>query len=253
MGLLSGKVIISTLPSSSHEVLQNLLVPHDAVVLNIPMIEISPVPVTKEEKDILKKIEIFNWIVFTSKNGVSFFFDAIAESGIQFPDNLKTAVIGEKTGIELLNRIPAVNFISNTHCSKKFSKEIFNLIDPGDNVLLVLGQLAANDLETELTGVANVCRLNIYRTTKPERIDKKILQQIEDNRMDLLLFSSPSAFVNFIGELGLPNPDFKLVSIGNTTTQAMLDYGCEPLITATESSINGMANEIINYYLKIES
>lgn len=255
MGLLSGKIIISTLPSSSHEVLHKLFIPHDAVVLNIPMIEISAAPVTTEIKNVLKNLNKFQWIVFTSKNGVSMFFKTIAELGIEFSGNLKTAVIGEKTGIEIQKQIPSVTYISNTRCSEKFAKELRNLIVAGDNILLVLGQLAGNNLETELSDIANVCRINIYQTTKPVNIDKNILQQVKENNFDLLVFSSPSAFANFIGELDNQNPklDLKIVSIGNTTTQTMLDNGYKPLITAAESSINGIVNEIINYYLKFES
>lgn len=248
------KIIISTQPEESFTEFSQPLENLGAKVISMPMISVKESILTNVEIKILENINQFDWIVFTSKNGIIYFFKKLVTlfGNTKIPENIKIAVIGKKTSKELEKYDVVADYISKSNLAETFTGELKDsVINKGSNVLLLLGNLAGDTIEKELNGYANVTRINCYETCKPQNIDKSSIERINSGNYDIIIFTSSSGFHNFAevlrkNEINLSN--LKVGSIGKSTTKTIEEYGIKPLFTAQQSNIEGLVNEILKYY-----
>lgn len=249
---LKDKVIVSTRAGETGDTLPELLKSLGAGLLSLPMIEIVPSKVDDHMTEHVNNLEFFDWIFFTSKNGVSNFFRQLIDikGDTELPKSVKLAAIGLKTGLELEYYGYAPEFISEENTGQEFLKRFREKYDPvGLKILLSLGNLADDMLFNHLSIHNNTHRINVYQTIKPNRADPEILERLKNDQYDLIVFTSPSTFNNFcyfydrelIGKL-------KMGSIGSVTTRAIQDAGFEPLFTARKSNAEGIRDAIVEYY-----
>ncbi len=251
---LQDKVIISTRALQEGDNLPDLLKILGAKLLSLPMIEIVPMNLVVEDIEILKKVASFDWIFFTSKNGVANFFKLLSDikGNTDLGTTLKKAVIGNKTAAELDYYGYAPDFMSQGNTSEEMLEEFYNTIKPEkQKILLIQGNLAEDTLETRLSEQNDVKRIDVYDTVKPASADETIIEKIKQDQYDFLLFTSPSTFRNFCffyDNDGIRN--LKMASIGATTTAAIRHEGFEPLITAKKSNAVGLCEAITDYFKK---
>ncbi len=253
MKKLKNKVIITTRPNDEHDTLSKYLRAEGASVIEMPMIEISPVEISIKTKKYFHNINKYNWLIFTSKNGVIYFFQLLENitGSRELPHTVKTAVVGKKTAEELKKNGVEPTLVSSGNTSEALLNELkTRYIQKNEKVLLALGNLAGDILEKGISDFCEVSRINVYKTTKPGYVDKKVLQRISNQNYDIIIFTSPSGFNNFISfiekEKHLKN--LKIASIGKTTDSAILNKGYRPLITAKVSDADGLIHEIIEYF-----
>jgi uroporphyrinogen-III synthase len=253
---LHDKIIISTQPEDSFPDLVKALKDTGARVTNFPMIAVVEAPISELQESQIKNVGQFQWLVFTSKNGIQYFFQKYKDlKGTPFlPDKVKTAVIGEKTGKELLTHGITPDFISKSNLAEIFAKELKEMVIPYNaNVLLLLGNLAGNTLSDTLQNHALVQRIDCYETIKPQEDDLYHIKIIASGKYDLIIFTSSSAFQNFaeiVKKYNIDIKNLKVVSIGKSTTKTMAEYGVNPVFTAKQSNIEGISEEIRVLYKK---
>ncbi len=249
---LKGKVIISTRSMEPGDTLPELLKSLGAGFLSLPMIEIIPSKVDGHMIEHMTHLEYFDWIFFTSKNGVSNFFRQLIDvkGNTELPKSIKLAVIGHKTGLELEFYGYAPEFTSEENTSEEFLRKFNEKYKPENkNFLLSLGNLADDSLFNHLSVHNNPHRINVYQTVRPEKADPEILELIKNDLYDLIVFTSPSTFQNFCSFYNLELiGKLKMGSIGSVTTKAIQETGFEPLFTARKSNAEGIRDAIIEYY-----
>ena len=249
---LKDKVIISTRALEASDTLPEIIKSSGAKLLSLPMIEIVPSPLDIQMTEDLNNLRSFDWIFFTSKNGVVNFFKQLIDSkgNTTLPKTAKIAVIGLKTGLELEYYGYAPTFISEENTAEEFLNRFEAKYKPENlKILLALGNLADNTLENRLSIQNTTHRINVYQTVKPAQADQAILEQIKNDGYDLIIFTSPSTFNNFctfyepslLGKL-------KMASIGSVTTKAIQKAGFEPLLTARKSNAEGIRDAINEFY-----
>ncbi|MFZ4400543.1 MAG: hydroxymethylbilane synthase [Bacteroidales bacterium] len=251
---LQGKVIISTRAIESGDTLPEIMKSQGANVISLPMIEIIPTQLKLEELEYLNNLENFNWLFFTSKNGVANFFKLLSDikGSTSLPKTLKIAVIGRKTALELEYYGYSPDFISHENTSLDLLDNFYKEFNPHQlRILLSLGNLADDTLYNRLSHENEVKRINVYQTIKPSSVDNSILEIIRQNNYDLIVFTSPSTFQNFCSFYDTDKiKNLKTASIGTTTTKAINEAGFEPLITAKKSNVEGLNEAILNYLKK---
>lgn len=247
---LHGKIFISTQPEESFPDFVKALKDTGALISNFPMITVIEAVISKHQETLLQNIHQFQWLIFTSKNGVQYFFQKykkITHSAI-LPESVKIAVIGEKTGMELLKYNINPDFVSKSNLSEIFANELKEqVITKGSNVLTILGNLAGNILMETLQNYVVVQRINCYETIKPLNEDLYHIKIIASGKYDLIIFTSSSAFENFaeiIKKYNIDIKNLKVASIGKSTTKTMSEYGVSPVFTAKQSNIEGIVKEI---------
>ena len=251
---LQDKIIISTRAIETTDTLPELLQTLGAKVISLPMIEILPLSPEPDELEFFRDNWKFDWIFFTSKNGVANFFKQLIDikGDTELGETVKKAVIGSKTAAELEYYGYAADFISEGNTSEEMLEQFYHMYHPkNQKILLALGNLSDNTLMNRLKTENEVRRVNVYQTVRPQTADKAILESIQKDAYDLLVATSPSTFQNLCYFLENNTiKKLKMASIGSTTTKAIQDAGIEPLITAKTSNVEGLCEAIIDYFKK---
>jgi hydroxymethylbilane synthase len=251
---LQDKVIISTRAIETTDALPELLKAMGARVVSLPMIEIVMTQTSEEEKELFQQIDQFDWIFFTSKNGVANFFKQLIDvkGSTELARHIKKAVIGSKTAAELEYYGYAPDFMSKGNTSEEMLEQFYQEYQPNNqNILLALGKLADDTLIKRLSKENRVERINVYDTVKPQNADAMVLESITQDKYDLVVFTSPSTFHNLCSFYETDAISrLKMASIGGTTTKAIQEAGLEPLITARKSNVEGLCDAIIDYFKK---
>ena len=253
MNVLENKIIISTRPFTKNDAINNYLAKKGASVLDFPMIEICPTKIKDSTINCLKKINSYQWIVFTSKNGVEYFFKLLNTLNIHSKKITasKIAVIGKKTSEEVLKNKCKPYLISSGNTSEDLSKELSAKVKTNDKILLVLGNLAKNTLEKGFAKTVNITRIDVYKTTKPNTISKDIIERIKKDNYNIIIFTSPSGFKNFKTTMNKNKifSDFRVACIGKTTEKEILKADCKPLLVSSKSDGENFAKEIENFLI----
>src|SRR3972149_9372064 len=148
--ILQGKSFISTVSVHKSVEFKNIFEPLGANVIDFPMSEILAMEKTPVIQSVIRQIEKFQWIIFTSSNGVVHFHRLLKEIGneSQIPNGIKIASVGIKTANAIENNGRKVDFTGSRNT-------VENLVDDlmakeslqNCNILLPLGNLAPDTLE----------------------------------------------------------------------------------------------------------
>lgn len=248
--MLKGKIIINTRPEGPDDSISVALEELGAVVFTMPLIEITPIKLSLKNRLNILKNNHYQWLVFTSKNGIDNLFNQLKEHLI--PDQLpfKTAVFGERTAMSLKKWGFTPNLINTGDTSEGLLNDLLPILEPEDRVLLVVGDLASGLLVNAIKQTAQVERVDVYRTVFVHSIDWKILNRIKEDRYDMFIFTSPSGFKSFMfhtgGEIDLNK--LKTACIGPTTEEALLAEGLNPLVVARPSGKRGLISGLEHYF-----
>ncbi|WP_423127112.1 uroporphyrinogen-III synthase [Gaoshiqia sp. Z1-71] len=238
--ILDGKIIICTYPQKTPDDFYDIISNLGAEIRYLPMIEVKALSV-----QLPKAISAYQWLVFTSKNAVSAFFSQY----MPVREN-RIAVLGEGTAKELDAFGLKADFIGSGQSAVDFVSELAAVISPGETMLLALGTLAPDTLQQRLSGQYPVDRVNVYQTVMPATVDPELFEQIEQDRYDWLVVTSPSAIKNLHACLKKTSSDLRIISIGETTTAAIRELNLEPLATAATPGYRGLAEKTIEIALK---
>jgi len=195
---------------ASQESLENLNQPQNHTIIPLPIIKFKPI-----ESD-FKFNNDFDWILFTSRQGVDFFF----KSNINFNlKNMKIATIGSKTEKQLQKHGFSATFIPTLFSSQQFCKEFFDTCQIEKGILYPTSSLADNTIEKNMKAHSiKFKRINVYTTQCTKHTINQDFQGI--------VFASPSAVDCF-----LKNTDYsllthaKIVSIGTKTRSHLKNLG----------------------------
>ena len=250
--VLKDKVIISTRAVEASDTLPEIIKSSGGKLIALPMIEIVSSTLDSQMTAALNNLDQYDWIFFTSKNGVVNFFKQLIDTrgSSELPKTVKLAVIGYKTGLELEYYGYAPTFISEENTAEEFLNRFSAKMQPENlTILLALGNLADDTLQIHLSANNKVHRINVYQTIKPAQADTHILELIRNGQYDLIVFTSPSTFRNFCSfyDQSLAGK-LKMASIGSVTTKAIQKAGFEPLFTAKKSNAEGIRDAITEFY-----
>lgn len=252
MGSLTNKIIISTRPLAEEDSIKGYLTEKGALVLDFPMIEIADPELTDDLKANILDISSFQWLVFTSKNGVKFFFKLLHQLGLTIDSlaSIKIAVVGKITAKEVKNNGVVPFLVSSGNTSQDLLQELLTIVQPHEKVFLSLAELADDTLENGLSDLALPTRLNAYKTIQPATYSQEIVKKIRENAYDMILFTSASGVQNFNRLMAEQNihSTFRAACIGTTTEKEMLKFNYTPLLVSSRSNGGTFAQELEQYF-----
>lgn len=253
MSGLHGKTFIATCAQGKTQVLKRLLEPKGARVLSFPLIQIIP---HKENlaaiRQQLGELASYQWIIFTSTNGVAYFFYWLKEFQLAFqPADFKFAVIGKATGEALIQQGIQPHFVSESVDSIEFARQLQQVLGgESQKVLVPTGNLASNNLEKVLGDLHQINYLLVYKTETTPNADKSVAAQIKEGTYDMIFFLSPSAvnaFVTIFQQL-IDVKSIKSAAIGRVTRKAMEQAGIKPKFVPSLPNLELMAQELEQFY-----
>jgi uroporphyrinogen III methyltransferase/synthase len=195
---------------------------------------------------------IYDWIVFTSANGVDAFFDIFFKlyDDAREIGGARIAAIGPATAqrvkdFHLHVDLQPEEFVAEA-IAKAFQKEssMENL-----RILLVRAEKARDVLPKELSALgAIVDEALAYRTVPETRDITGARRRLSEEGADLITFTSSSTVENFL-ELGLPWPKgMQIASIGPITSKTARDRGLKVAVEAHRHDIDGLVQAIREFF-----
>lgn len=251
---LQDKVFISTRPEGHSDELAQLFSNAGATLIEMPLVKIQSARLSDNEKAYFKSLHQFQWLMFTSANGVRCFFQKLNEiqGNLHLPKTLQLAVIGNKTEQVLTGFGYKATFTGTGSTGEDFADAFIHKIKnekTKPDVLLALGKLARTAIQDQLKNFAQCTRINLYETIAPEPIDEEMKKLLVSNKYEMMLFTSPSGIQNLLKLVGELKPqNIRMACIGETTSKTAIENHITPLVVAQISTAEGLFKSIINYY-----
>ena len=198
---LFGRRIIVTRSRAQASELTSKLQELGAEVIELPAIRIEPIADNRALAEAVKNVARYNWIIFTSANGVDAFFDELKTAGLDARAlaPCKVAAIGPATAGALLAR----GIVADLQPEKFISSSIVeSLIARGElagkRVLCPRADIAPRDLIDQLEqNGAVVDDIAAYRTVADNANAQHVAELIRTGQVDWVTFTSSSTVDNF--------------------------------------------------------
>jgi uroporphyrinogen III methyltransferase / synthase len=249
---LSGKRIVVTRTRKQASVLSNKLRALGAQVIELPTIRIEPPTDLREFAELVQDAHIYDWIVFTSANGVEAFFEIFFKlyDDAREIGGARIAAIGPATAQRVKDFHFHVDLQPDEFIAEAVAKE-FQKQGSVENVriLVVRAEKARDVLPKELSAAgAIVDEALAYRTVPETRDTTGARRQLAREGADLITFTSSSTVENFLA-LGLPWPKgMQVASIGPITSKTARDHGVKIDIEARRHDIDGLVQAIRHFF-----
>jgi hydroxymethylbilane synthase len=247
---MTHNLVITTQATDQANQLTNYLLQSGIETLSLPAIEtqtITPDEKFWEKFGIVFKTDFF---LFTSKNGVKSFFELLLsfQGSYELADYQQIVCIGKSTALGLKKYGHSAYYVNSGNTSAEFAENLKNSeIIHNSKLLILQGNLSDTLLKKELSKICTATQMIVYETYAPKSYDAGILEKIRTDQYDLLVFTSPSAFTNFINVFGTPLNELRIATIGQTTTKAIEKQGFKVELTSSEATLQQLSNEIKLY------
>ena len=225
-----------------------------AEVLEIPTIKILPPTRNEPLIEAITGIGSYDWIIFTSANGVEHFFDYFFKAFRDVRDlgSVRFAAVGPATAKKLREFHLNIDLMPKTYTAAATAKAMIAAQNVENiSVLLARAESANPELPRLLEDKGAIVDDIAFYKTEPETADRNgAADDFEENSADWITFASSSAVRNFDARFGLAkrcadNPKLKLASIGPETTKALKELGLKPTAKAKEHTIDGLAAALL--------
>jgi uroporphyrinogen-III synthase len=230
-----------------------LLKRYGGIPVEIPLIAFRPRAISKELNEYLTLLHTYDWVIFTSNVTVETFLTFVEKE--QLGTSSKIAVIGKRTEKVLEEKGLKVEFSPTEYVAEAFVDEFLPFIRSGMKVLIPKGNLARDYIADSLRkNGAIVDEAVVYETYMPEESRSKLAFAMENEGLDILLFTSPSTvehFMDVIIELGLESclNECLIGCIGPSTEKKLKSYNLKvhasPKVYTVEEMIKSMNTYLI--------
>ena len=242
---LFGRSIVVTRAREQASELRARLEALGAEVIELPAIDIEPVDFA------LPELSAYDWIVFTSVNGVRAFFERgidVAGLDARALASLRVAAIGPGTARDLRARGVRADLVPERFVAESLL-DAFPAPTGGGRVLLARAEQARDVLPEGLTERGyTVDVLAVYRTTRAAP-DPAALARVQSGAVDAVTFTSSSTVDNFCATVGtVPGPQPLVVSIGPVTSATVVGHGLRVDAEATEHTIDGVVAALLTAF-----
>jgi uroporphyrinogen III methyltransferase/synthase len=252
---LFGKTIVITRDRAGNAIFAAKIVAEGGNPIEFATIKIKPLTQTNQFLQTLAKITEFDWVVFTSTNGVGIFFEALKDLGkdARAFGSAKVAAIGSETAGRLAEFGIKADFVPNIFIGRKLGKQLRAFANlQGKKILLLRSQVASNELiELLAQGGAEVTNTAVYSVAAEKNDCTQLKQKIVEGKIDWLTFASPSSVSGFFEQIAndiVNSSSVKVASIGPVTSEQLKNCGVRVDAEALEHRIDGLLAAIKKTY-----
>ena len=243
-GILSGKRVLATGTRAFVREMEEAFHPLGAELVALSLIEVRPLW-NERITEALKQLGSYQWIVFTSGNGVELFFTLLREQGVDLRKlmRVKFAVIGRKTADALLQHGFQSDFVPEQFSGADLAAEWIPTLQHGEKVALFRAENGSRVL-TEALAEAGIAYddIGLYETWTDLRRQEELNRAIQE--VDYVTVASSSAAQALAAMLEPEQREHltaKLISIGPSTTKTMEKLGLPVYADAVEYTAEGIA------------
>ncbi|MEG2353005.1 MAG: uroporphyrinogen-III C-methyltransferase [Clostridium sp.] len=246
-----GKNILVTRSRSQSSKLSEKIFDLGGNAIEFPTIEIKEITPNYELEEDINNLENYNYIAFTSENGVNIFIKKLYSMNYDFRKlaGSKIIAIGSATAAKLRDNGLIADIVPSKYIGEALVRELAPMLNKKDRILIPRAKDAREFIVTELSKHCEVKEVKIYETIKGNGNREELLELLEEGRLHYITFTSSSTvknLVEIIGEENLNNLNkVKIISIGPITSKTIEDYGLNIYKEAKEYTINGMIDLLV--------
>lgn len=251
---LFGKTIVVTRSREQASEFADQLSEYGAQVIEFPTIEIAKPDTIQPLDEAINNVQNYNWLVFTSINGVDAFFRRLfeLEKDIRDLKGIKVCAIGPATEDGIKRYCLKVDCRPPKFVAESVVDELKKVTKiKGENFLLPRADIARSFLPDELQKLGGkVTDLVAYKTMMAQPGNMNLLDKIRNGEVHIVTFTSSSTVRNFVEIVGRENllalnSHVQYASIGPITTQTAEEMGLRISIKANEYTIPGLVSAIL--------
>ncbi len=249
-----------------------------AEIIEFPTIEIVPPENYSELDASIDKIETYDWLIFTSRNGVKYFFKRFFEKERDIRDlsGIKICAIGAKTAQEMKKYGLNVDLVPDEFRAEGLIEAFIQMQDakcrvqtrrkskiqnpkskilPGMRFLLPRAEKAREIFPEKVRELGGVIDVPVaYRTIKPESRGKRLRRFLREGKISVATFTSAATFHNFREIMGSDAEELlkrvAIAVIGPVTAKAVEKAGLHVDIMPGEATIEAMVEATIKWLKK---
>jgi uroporphyrinogen III methyltransferase/synthase len=254
---LFGKRVLMTRATDQVAEMAGLLAAQGAEPVEAPAIRIVPVDDWTPVDRAIEAVKTYDWIIFTSVNGVVRFMARHEERGqdARAFAGRRICCIGPRTAEELARYGLRADVIPSEYQAEGVVAALAVDDLKAARILIPRAEVAREMLPDELRALgAHVDVVPVYKTVVPNEAIEGWRRQLTDGQIHVATFTSSSTVMNFVELLGGAGEARRLVQpvavacIGPITARTAEDYGLTVAIMPTENTVPALVEAIVQYY-----
>ncbi len=243
---LFGQRVLITRPAHQAQLLAAPLTELGAEILHQAAIEISPPQDWTAVDAALSRLREFDWLVFSSSNGVRYLLDRLLATGhdLRSLGKLKLAAIGPGTADELARYHLRADLIPDEYRAESLASSLAGTAS-GKRFLLARASRGREVLAEELSAAGGIVeQVVVYHSHDVLQPDPRIVDSLRSETIDWITVTSSAIAKSLVQLFGEDLRKAKLVSISPITSATLRELGYEPAAEATEYTMQGVVRAI---------
>jgi uroporphyrinogen-III synthase len=247
---LRGRRVVVTRARHQAQSMADKLQEVGATALLLPAIRIAPMPDMSPLAAAIRQLDTYDWVIFTSSNGVRVFCEQLNEMGrdASVLAEARIGVVGSATARALERRGVEPDFMPDEFVGEAVAAGLGDV--SGQRILLPRAEIARKNLAELLAAAgAAVTDLPTYRTL-PAELDERALAELRQG-VDAVTFTSGSTARHFMdaiaGRVELAD-DVVVACIGPITAESARDLGLTVDVVADEYTTAGLVAALVEYF-----
>jgi uroporphyrinogen III methyltransferase / synthase len=256
--LMGRRIVVTRARAQASDLLQRL---NDlgAECLEVPTIRVVPPQSWQALDNAIADLPRYQWLVFTSVNGVDYFFERLSALGLDARalGHIRTAVIGPATAGCLRRHGVNTDILPRTYQAEAVVEAFSRETIAGQNILLPRAKEARPVLPQELRRMgATVDEVVAYQTLEAEGHTDHLLAALAARDIDMITFTSSSTVHNFCallppGQSKNLLQEVTIACIGPITADTARQLGLTVHVAAETFTIDGLCRAIVQFYNRV--
>jgi uroporphyrinogen III methyltransferase/synthase len=251
---LLGKGVVVTRAREQASDMVRLLSNLGACVHEFPTIQVGPLDDESPLEQAVLALSDYDWLVFTSVNGVKYFWSKLDEVGLdtRILGGTSVAAIGPATAEALRERGVRADFIPPKYVAEEVVAGLLDLGVAGKRVMIPRAAKAREVLPEKLREAgAEVDVVPAYETTLAHEDPAPILEALREGAIHCVTFTSSSTVHNFFKlipreALERARDNVRLACIGPITSKTLVSYGFTPDIEPEDYTVPALSQAVAN-------
>jgi uroporphyrinogen III methyltransferase / synthase len=253
---LFGRRIVVTRAREQASEFKTILAERGAHCIEFPTIAVEPPPSWEPLDSAIGRLSTYDWVIFTSVNGVRFFMERLFLTGrdVRALYGVQLAAIGPKTAEALEHFGLRPDLVPGEYRAEAILDGLSGRTVKGKRFLLPRAMVARDVLpETLRQWGAEIDVIPAYQTVLPRERSAEMVEQLRSGKIDCLTFTSSSTVSNFFSlfetETILPClQGVSIACIGPVTAKTAEEHGLKVDIMPSQYTIAGLVQAISAYF-----
>jgi uroporphyrinogen-III synthase len=249
---LTGKCVMVTRERSQAKEVVERIEALGGEAYAFPLLKMIPPHDMTQVDEEIRRLGTYDWIIFTSVNGVRFFCERMDQLGVEMTAlTARVAAVGPKTAATLEARGLQVEVIPSDFVAEGLLSSLRGRLLAGQRVLLPRADIARKLLPEELREMGlEVAEVDVYQTVIDAEQAPEAAKRLQQGDIDVILFTSSSTvthFVQAVSAWSTPgwHTQVKIACIGPITANTARKLGLQVDVVAQEYTIEGLLDAVM--------